>query len=387
MKEAAVRAGALLQPGDTLGIVGGGQLARMLALVARRAQVRVAVQDPDPESPAAQVADRFFEGAWSDARTAQLMAQGCKAVTVDNEHVPAALLEQLQSVTEVRPGPSVLSTIQDRLTQRHFLAKLGVAQTPFRRVDSMEDLEAGLAELGQRGVLKSRFHGYDGRGQRSVDRASLAGQPLDPQELRLRVLEAFVDFEREVSVVLARAADGEMAYFPVVENEHRNHALLFSHAPASVDEALAKQAQQVAGSIAEALGHIGVLAVEFFVTRDGQLLVNEVAPRTHNSGHLTWGSCNTSQFEQHLRAVGGWRLGDPTQHSPAAMFNLYGDLWLGAKPDFLPVLRHPAAKLHLYGKGAARAGRKMGHVVILAASAPLALQEAQQLHRALTGQS
>lgn len=373
----------LLQPGDTLGIVGGGQLARMLALEARRAEVRVAVQDPNPESPAAQVADHFFQGAWSDAETAQRMARSCAVVTVDNEHVPAPLLAQLQNATEVRPGPGVLATIQDRLAQRRFLAELGIAQTPFRPVDTQEDLEAGLEELGPRGVLKSRFHGYDGRGQATVDSATLGREPLAAGELKLRVLEAFVDFEREVSVVLARAASGEVAYFPMVENEHHRHALLLSHAPAKAETGLAERARQVAGSIANALGHIGVLAVEFFVTRSGELLVNEVAPRTHNSGHFTWDSCKCSQFEQHLRAVAGWALADPGQHSPAAMLNLYGDLWADGKPDFLPVLRHPGAKLHLYGKAAARAGRKMGHVVVLGPTAELALQEAKSLYRQL----
>jgi 5-(carboxyamino)imidazole ribonucleotide synthase len=375
-----------LRPGATLGIIGGGQLARMLAIEARRHELRVLVQDPDPEGPAAQVADGVFAGAWNDAPCAQRMAKECQVVTVDNEHVPSSLLASLESITSVRPASSVLGVIQDRLQQRQFLARLGLAQPAFAAVSGPHDLAARATELGLSCVLKSRFEGYDGRGQARITGPTDVSAAAHLPFIGSSVLEAFIDFRCELSIVMARAVDGSTAYYPLVENVHRRGTLLFSHAPSTFGSTLQHEAERVAGAIALALGHVGVLAVEFFLTHDGQLLVNEVAPRTHNSGHFTLGACETSQFEQHLRAIAGWQLGSARQHTSAAMLNLYGDSWEPTPPPWPELLNAPGAHLHLYGKRAARPGRKMGHVLFLdaAPAASSALARAHALHARLS---
>ena len=351
-------------PGATVGIIGGGQLARMMAFEARRMGYRIAVLDPDDRGSAAQVSDRAVQGKFSDVRAARSLAEGSDVVTIDSEHVPADLLEELESLTEVRPGAAVLRTVQDRLTQRRFLEKCGLPQPRYAAVSCAEDLPVAAEAVGFPAVLKARREGYDGKGQAragSLEELAAGWRALGE---RPATLEAFVDFEKEISAILARGVDGELRFYPVAENRHRNHILHITNVPAAISPEVREQAEQLGARVANELGHVGMLALELFVTRDDELLVNEIAPRTHNSGHYTFGACATSQFEQHVRAVCGLPLGDCSLDRPAVMLNLLGDLWRDGEPAWGAVLRHPGAQLHLYGKGEARAGRKMGHVLV-----------------------
>jgi 5-(carboxyamino)imidazole ribonucleotide synthase len=354
-----------IQPGGAIGILGGGQLARMLALEARRMGYRVAVLDPDPEAPGAQVADQHVAGALNDRAAAERLARVSDVVTLDTEHVPSSLLAELAQLVPVRPGPRVLEVIQDRLRQRAFLSSLGAPQVRHAEVSDDESLHAAVRLVGTPAVLKSRRSGYDGRGQAKVTTPADLDAAWAAIGRSPAVMEAFVHFEREVSVLLARAPDGDVRFFPVAENEHRDHVLRTTRVPARLDATLATAACELAAAIAESLGHVGVLAVEYFVTTDGALLVNEIAPRTHNSGHYTFGACATSQFAQHVRAICGLPLGDPSLLRPAVMLNLLGDLWTPGPPSWAPVLSRPAAQLHMYGKARPRPGRKMGHVLVM----------------------
>lgn len=372
-----------LLPGATIGVLGGGQLGRMLALEARRMGYRVAVLDPDPAGPGAQLADELVQGAWDDAAAALELARRSDVITLETEHIPAGVIAALEPVCPVRPGSATMAVIQDRLRQRAFLSRHGLPQAPHREVGSLAELEVALAELGAPSILKTRRFGYDGRGQARVQAAegcsaaweAIGGQPA--------ILEGFIDFHCEVSVVLARDVAGRVAAWPLAENEHRRHVLHLTIAPARLPAPLADEAVAMATRVAEALDYVGVLAVEMFVTRDGGLLVNEVAPRVHNSGHYTFGASATSQFEQHLRAVCGLPLGEPALPRPAVMLNLLGDVWAAGEPDWGLVFRHPGAKLHLYGKAEARPGRKMGHVVVTDDELERALAISGEIHAAL----
>jgi 5-(carboxyamino)imidazole ribonucleotide synthase len=372
----------VILPGSTLGILGGGQLGAMLLAEARRMGYRVHAMDPDPECPCAARADRFVAAPLSDADAALRMAEGCDVVTIETEHVSAEVLDALARDRLVRPGAPVLRNIHDRLAQRRFLAAHGLPQPAWAAVDDAASLADAVAKVGVPAILKTRRGGYDGKGQVRLRSASDAAEAWRRQPVP-GVLEAFVPFEKEVSVVLARGADGAVAAWPVTENVHRDGILHTTAIPAAVPDGLAREALALATRTVEALGHVGVAAVEMFVA-GGRLLVNEVAPRTHNSGHVTLGAAATSQFEQHLRAVCGLPLGDPSLLRPAAMVNLLGDLWPGgAAPAWGPVLAEPAARLHLYGKKAARPGRKMGHVLVLAGDAASAVRRADELHARL----
>ncbi len=353
-------------PGATIGVLGSGQLGRMLALAARRMGYRVATFSPDRDSPTGQVADRELVAAYDDLDAIVEFGRAVAVVTFEFENIPAATVEALAAVRAVHPSGAVLYTTQNRLREKTFLTRAGFPVVPFRAVHSAADLAAALAALGTPAVLKTAGFGYDGKGQARIDRpedaadalAALGGQPA--------VLEAFVDFATEVSVVAARTAAGAVVDYGVIENTHVHHILDVSVAPARVPPALATEAAALARGVLEALDVVGVLCVEFFVTRDGRLLVNELAPRPHNSGHLTVDACVTSQFEQQLRAVCGLPLGAPTQVRPAAMANLLGDLWAERPPDWAAACAFPAVKLHLYGKAVPRPGRKMGHLTALA---------------------
>ncbi|MCS6797864.1 MAG: 5-(carboxyamino)imidazole ribonucleotide synthase [Myxococcota bacterium] len=377
------RASGPLLPGATLGILGGGQLARMMALEARRMGYRVRVLDPDPHGPAASVADGCVAGAFDDAEAAIRLATTVDVVTLDTEHVPAEVLERVQCIVPLRPSASVLRTVQDRLEQRRFLDRLGVPQTPWAPVDDAASLHAAAAAVGTPLVLKTRRAGYDGKGQAFASDPSQLLEAWDRIGRAPAVAERFVRFEREVSVLLARHPDGALAFYPLVENAHRRHILHASRVPAVVPAGIEEQARRIAARIAEALDHVGVMAVEMFLTREGGLLVNEIAPRTHNSGHYTLGACATSQFEQHVRAVCGLPLGDPALLSPAIMLNLLGELWRDGPPDWTAVLRHPRARLHLYGKRDARPGRKMGHVLVIDDDRDRAEHTVREIERAL----
>lgn len=374
----------VLYPGATLGVLGGGQLGRMMALEARRMGYRIVVLDPSPRCPTAQVCDGVVVGALDDLESAKHLARQVDVITLDTEHVPADLLAELETIVPVRPGASVLRTINDRQIQKQFLDGLGMPQAKWAPATTPEELASALASVGRPAVLKVRRAGYDGKGQVRIE---ATGDPVTEQA-KLRgepaVAEELVKFSREISVVLARGMTGELKIYPIAENVHRKHVLHTTRAPAPMTEPLRKRAEEIAVTIAEALGHIGVMAVEMFELPDGALLVNEIAPRTHNSGHYTWGACVTGQFEQHVRAVCGLPLGDPRAMSGAVMVNLIGDLWKAGSPAWRAVLDRPEARLHLYGKDLAAPGRKMGHVLLLDDDTDRALASADQLIATLT---
>jgi len=375
---------ATLYPGSTVGVLGGGQLGRMMALAARRMGYRVVVLDPNPRCPTAQVSDGVVVGALDDLTSAKHLARQVDVITLDTEHVPGELLAELETLVPVRPGASVLKTINDRQIQKQFLDGLGLPQAKWAPATTVDELHAALASVGRPAVLKVRRAGYDGKGQVKVDET---GDPVaEHAKLRgeLVVAEELVRFSREISVILARGVTGEIRIYPIAENVHRRHVLHTTRAPAPMTDALRRRAEQIAVTVAEALGHIGVMAVEMFELPDGTLLVNEIAPRTHNSGHYTWGACVTSQFEQHVRAVCGLPLGDPRAMSGAVMVNLIGDRWKAGSPAWRSVMDRPEARRHLYGKDLAGPGRKMGHVVLLDDDTDRALATAEQLIASLT---
>jgi 5-(carboxyamino)imidazole ribonucleotide synthase len=371
----------VLGPGSTIGVLGGGQLGRMLAVTARQMGYRIVVLDPSPRCPTAQVADGFVVGALDDLDSARHLARQVDVITLDTEHVPADLLAELETIAPVRPGSSVLRTIQDRLVQKRFLDAANLAQA---RWADASDLAAALRITGRPAIVKVRRAGYDGKGQVRIAQdadaeavvAKLRGEPA--------VVEELVPFVREISVVLGRGLTGEIRIYPIAENVHRRHILHTTRAPAPMPDARRREAEAMAVSVAESLGHIGVMAVEMFELADGRLLVNEIAPRTHNSGHYTYGACATSQFEQHLRAICGLPLGEPRALTGAVMVNLIGDLWSAGPPAWERVLAHPEARLHLYGKDLAAPGRKMGHVVLLDDDTDRALATAEAMVFSLT---
>lgn len=373
-----------LGPGATIGVLGGGQLGRMMAVAARQMGYRIIVLDPSPRCPTAQVSDGVVVGTLDDIEAARHLANQVDVITLDTEHVPADVLDELDLIAPVRPGAAVLRTIQDRLIQKQFLDRIGLPQAAWAPVD---DLAAALAKVGRPAILKVRRAGYDGKGQVRID----PGADAEPLLARLRgepaVAEEVIAFTREISVILARGQGGEIAIYPIAENVHRRHILHTTRAPAPMPEAQRRRAEAIAVSVAEALGHVGVMAVEMFELGDGRLLVNEIAPRTHNSGHYTYGACATSQFEQHIRAVCGVPLGDPRPLTGAVMVNLIGDLWSKGPPVWHEVLARPEARLHLYGKDGPAPGRKMGHVVLLDDDTDRALITAEALIATLAARS
>ena len=344
-----------------MGILGGGQLGRMLAMAAARLGIKSCVYAPEPDSPAFQVAASHVVANYHDHDALERFARGVNAVTYEFENVPGDAASVLSALKSVRPNPKALSVIQDRLAEKSFARDLGIATTPFALIDSEASLRAAAEAIGTPAVLKTARLGYDGKGQRIV---RSAGQ-LPPAWNELKrvpcILEGFVDFTRELSVVAARGMDGRVACYDVVENRHENHILRTTLAPARGPQRLKAEANRIAARLLEAFDYVGVMAVELFETRDGRLLVNEIAPRVHNSGHWTLDGCAVSQFEQHVRAVCGWPLGDPTRHSDAVMSNLLGDE-VAAWAEHAAA---PATAVHLYGKSDARLGRKMGHVTRL----------------------
>jgi len=374
-------------PGATVGVLGSGQLGRMFAIAARRMGYRVHTFSPDSDTPTGQVADREYERAYDDLDAVREFARGVRVVTFEFENVPAAAVEAAAQLAPVRPSGSVLHTTQHRLREKTFLSGRGFPVAPFRHVRTLEDLRAALLEIGFPAVLKTAGFGYDGKGQTRVDAAADVERAFAALGGHEGVLEAFVDFEREVSVVAARGLGGEFAHYGVVENTHSRHILDLSVAPARMSEETAREAVAVARAVLEELGVVGVTCVEFFLTRGGRLLVNELAPRPHNSGHFTFDASVTSQFEQQLRAVCGLPLGSTELLRPAAMANLLGDLWGAGEPDWASALAHADVKLHLYGKTEPRPGRKMGHLTALAASPEEAARTALAARAALAGRT
>jgi 5-(carboxyamino)imidazole ribonucleotide synthase len=355
-------------PGATLGILGSGQLGRMFAISARRMGYRVHTFSPDKETPTGQVADREVYAPYEDLDALADFARQVNAISFEFENVPSSASECVARYVPVRPGGEVLHTTQNRLREKTFLAGRGFPTAPFVAVRSRGELDAALAKLGVPAVLKTAGFGYDGKGQaviRELTGVEAAWQAIGGNEA---VLEAFIDFQCEVSVVAARGVASDFAHFGVVENLHRNHILDVSIPDADISPRLKQEAVEAARGILEALDVVGVLTVEFFVTKDERLLINELAPRPHNSGHFTFDACITSQFEQQVRAVCGLPLGATDLLRPAATVNLLGDLWNEGEPNWAAALADGDVKLHLYGKSAARPGRKMGHITAFGAS-------------------
>jgi 5-(carboxyamino)imidazole ribonucleotide synthase len=351
----------VIQPGATIGILGGGQLGRMLALAAAHYGLKVHVYCPDAESPAFDVAAYCTRAAYDDEEALARFAAGCDVVTYEFENVPHETAALITRHTALHPNAQALATTQDRLEEKTFVASLSIRTAPFRKVSNAGELAQALDELGPPAVLKTRRFGYDGKGQailREGDDPEAAFAALGRAPC---ILEGFVPFEREVSVVAARTADGAFAAYDLCANEHRDHILACTRVPAGVSGELEREAVDIARRIADALDYVGVLAVEMFLIEEGgapHVVVNEIAPRVHNSGHWTIEGAVTSQFEQHIRALCGFPLGSPSRLGRVAMENLVGDE-VAAWPE---ILADPAARLHLYGKSRARPGRKMGHV-------------------------
>lgn len=358
---------APILPGATIGVFGSGQLGRMMALAARAMGYRIATFSPDHDSPTGQVADLEITAPYSDLDAVAAFVAQVDVVTFEFENVAAEVAAVAEAAGKpVRPSGSVLHTTQQRLREKQFLAQTGLPVSPFRAVTTAAELVKALDVIGCPAVLKTAAFGYDGKGQVKIERAEdamaawaqIGGQPC--------IVERYVDFSHEISVVAARGADGAFAHYGAIENQHVNHILDLSIAPARIPAQSAQQAVELARAVLEKLDVVGVLCVEFFLASDGCLLINELAPRPHNSGHLTIEAALTSQFEQQVRAVCGLPLGSTDMVRPAAMANLLGDLWAEGEPDWARACAHPKVKVHLYGKREPRPGRKMGHLTALA---------------------
>jgi len=347
-------------------VLGSGQLGRMFAIAARRMGYRVHTLSPDEDTPTGQVADLEIQASYDDLDAVRRFAAGVSVVTFEFENVPAATAQAAQEYAPVRPAGVVLHTTQHRLREKTFLTKAGFPLTPFRTVETSIDLAKAVEQLGCPSILKTADFGYDGKGQVRIQSPQQAEEAWTSIGRVPAVLEQFIAFEREVSVVAARGAHGACVDWGVIENRHRNHILDVSLAPARVTPEVKARAREIAHAVLVALDVIGVLCVEFFVEPGGRLLINELAPRPHNSGHLTVDASATSQFEQQLRAVCGLPLGSPALLRPAATANLLGDLWTEGEPDWPAACAFSEVKLHVYGKLAPRPGRKMGHLTALA---------------------
>ena len=371
-------------PGATIGVLGSGQLGRMFAIAARELGYRIQIYSPDNDTPAGHIADVEWAARYDDLERVREFARGVDVVTFEFENVLSITTDAVAEIVPVRPAGRVLHVTQQRLREKTFLHDNGFPVTPFRRIAALGDLQTAARELGLPGVLKTASFGYDGKGQTKLRSESEIADAFAGLKSAEGIYEAFVDFEKEISVVAARTQHGEFAAFPVFENSHANHILDITFAPAAISESLAREAEELARGILDKLGVVGLLTVEMFVTRGGKLLVNELAPRTHNSGHLTIDACATSQFEQQVRAVCGLPLGSTELRAPAAMANLLGHLWNGGEPKWAEALTDPHVKLHLYGKAEARVGRKMGHLTATGATTEQAVQRVKEARERLT---
>ena len=370
-------------PGASLGVLGGGQLGRMFVHAAQAMGYRVTVLDPDAHAPAGAAADRHLCAAYDDPQALDELAATCAAVTTEFENVPAQAMRRLAQHTRVAPSADAVAIAQDRILEKNFIRDAGLDVVPFAVFRGAADISAEACAGCLPGILKTARLGYDGKGQvrvQTLDEVRAAFGGLKGVEC---ILEKRVELACEVSVVLARADDGTVRCFPVGENQHKGGILDLTIVPARVTPAIAATAVDLATRLATALGYVGTLGVEMFVLEDGQVLINEIAPRPHNSGHYTQDATVCSQFDQQVRAMCGLPLGDPGLMSPVAMLNVMGDMWAAGTPDWAAVMGHDGARLHLYGKREARPGRKMGHVNVLAGDAGTAVAAAESLRRAL----
>ena len=373
----------MILPGATLGVLGGGQLGRMFTLAAISMGYRVVVLDPDPHSPAGRVADQHIQASYQDHAALQILGDECAAITTEFENVPADSMEYLEKFCQVRPDAEAVRIAQDRIREKSWLQDLGIPTAPFAAIYEASDLEDALQTLAAPLLLKTASMGYDGKGQVQVSTLEEARTAFNQLDSSACVLEELVDLEREISVILARAVDGSTVTYPVGENIHLNGILDTTIVPAAIDDSVRSAATAMATRLADAMNYCGILAVEFFCTRQGELLVNEIATRPHNSGHYTVDACATSQFEQQVRLMCGLPPGDAQLHSPVVMTNLMGDIWAEGGPAWDMILNNPQAHLHLYGKSEARPGRKMGHFNCLAESTDTALSIVAGIRKAL----
>ena len=372
-------------PGSTIGVLGSGQLGRMFAIAARRMGYRVHTLSPDEDTPTGQVADLEIQAPYQDLNAICKFASGVSVVTFEFENVPAETAAAAERCAPVRPSGHILHITQHRLREKTFLSQSGLPVTTFRHVDSCENLKRAALEIGLPAILKTADFGYDGKGQYRIRTEAELAQAWVAVGEREAVLEALVDFDCEISVVAARTVNGDFVHYGAIENQHQNGILDISIAPARVPPRIAAEAVEIAREVLEKLAVVGVLCVEFFVRRDGGLLINELAPRPHNSGHFSFDANVTSQFEQQLRAVCALPLGSTQQLIPAAMANLLGDIWNGGDPDWDAAAGIRDVKLHLYGKSAARPGRKMGHLTALAPTTEQALADVKRARDLLSG--
>lgn len=364
----------IILPDSTIGIFGSGQLGRMFALEARKMGYRVHTFSPDTDTPTGQVADFETTANYEDLDAVKKFAKSVDVITYEFENVPSKTIEAASEFTEVHPKGEVLHTTQNRLREKTFLKENNFPVTRFRHIKTIEDLHHATQEIGTPCVLKTAGFGYDGKGQTKIEAVGEIEKAFENLNGNEAVLEAFVKFEKEVSVVCARDRKGNFADYGVIENSHKNHILDISFAPAIVSEKVFREAVEITKAVAEKFDYVGTLCVEFFLTTDEKLIINELAPRPHNSGHLTFDACVTSQFEQQLRAVCGLPLGSTEFYKPSAMANLLGDEWAGGEPNWSAALENENIKLHLYGKSEARKGRKMGHLTGVAETVEQAIE-------------
>jgi 5-(carboxyamino)imidazole ribonucleotide synthase len=374
----------MILPNATLGVLGGGQLGRMFTLAAYSMGYRVVVLDPDPHSPAGLIADQHIKANYRDHAALQLLGDECAAVTTEFENVPAESMEYLEKFCAVRPNAEAVRIAQDRIREKTFVQDHGLATAAFAAIYEDADIVAAIETLNAPLLMKTASLGYDGKGQIPVNTLAEARSAFEQLGNTACVLEEMVDLEREISVILARSINGLTAVYPVGENRHVNGILDTTIVPAALDASLGEKAIDMATRLADSINYCGILAVEFFCTRQGELLINELATRPHNSGHYTVDACATSQFEQQVRMMCGLPPGDTHMLSPVIMTNLLGDIWKDSEPDWQQVLNESQAHLHLYGKKEARPGRKMGHINCLAGDVEQALATTARIRTALS---
>lgn len=374
-------------PGATIGLVGGGQLGRMFGIAARRLGYRVHTLEASPDSPAGQISDVEVTADYDDLEKISAFARDVDVLTFEFENLPVVPLERVAEWRPVRPRPGILHICQNREREKEFLVRHGFPCAKHRTVSSAPEAAAAAAAMGFPCVLKTAEFGYDGKGQAKLGSAADAADAWSKLDVPRAVLEEWVDYRCEISVVCARDISGRVECFAPAENIHRNHILRRSVVPARIDSSVAREAELLAVRLARMLDLVGVLAVEFFVRRDGTLLVNELAPRPHNSGHFSFDACVTSQFEQQLRAVCGLPLGSPHLLSPVVMVNLLGEAWADGEPAWVALLSDPDIKLHVYGKSGARTGRKMGHFCVLKSTVEEAWRAADEAEARLGSRS